>query len=122
MNAHELKALKTQYNKLSAEYNTAKEDVERTMEISANIKKRLNDLRIKIEEIQSNSKDIIVTEHAQLRYIERVIGIDLVELKEKILPKETRELIDKALRANGKYPAGEHRVVISDKTVVTVEV
>ena len=62
---------------------------------------------------------IIVSEHAMLRYIERVLGIDLKEIERRILTDEVKEQYK--IVGNGRFPINdEFRALIRDNVVVTI--
>jgi hypothetical protein len=64
--------------------------------------------------------DPTVTDHAMIRYIERVMGIDMEALKARILTPETRAFIDQF--GSGKFPvAPGYRLVVKNRVVITVE-
>lgn len=54
-----------------------------------------------------------VTDHAIMRYVERVLGISRDELERKIIP-EGMELRD------GTHAAGTHRICVKNGMVVTI--
>jgi hypothetical protein len=78
-------------------------------------KKERISLITKIEEMKKG--ELKVSEHAVLRYIERVIGINLEEVEKNILKciPESQEIL-----GNGTYPCGEYKVVVKENTVVTI--
>ena len=66
-------------------------------------------------------KKLVISEHAILRYIERVMGIDLEELKAKILPEDVLKKIKALEGVDGTYPCSEgFKVRIRDRTIVTI--
>lgn len=64
------------------------------------------------------SPDVVISDHSIVRYVERVIGIDVDWLKNNILPENLRAGV-KSL-GDGRYPVNEHVIVVRDNTVVTV--
>ncbi|MBC2849929.1 hypothetical protein H5J22_00450 [Cetobacterium sp. 8H] len=75
------------------------------------------------EEVQNwnlenpNEKAVIkVTEHAILRYLERVKGIDMESIKREMVPDELKE---KALK-NGDYEINKLKYIVQGKQVITV--
>lgn len=58
------------------------------------------------------------TDHAIVRYLERVLKMDLSKLKQQIVPKATKELIE--ILGDGEFPCGEYNVVVKNKTIITV--
>ena len=60
-----------------------------------------------------------VTDHALLRYLERVVGLDVEAVRRDILSDRNRMLIDHCVHA--KIPLGNgHRMIVRDATVVTI--
>ena len=67
----------------------------------------------------------VVTEHAILRYLERVKGIDIIAIEREILNPKTIETINTHGIGPSKIPLSTVRgcrLVVDDKTVITVEV
>ena len=63
---------------------------------------------------------IEITDPAIVRYMERVCGLDIGQVRQDILPPNAFKLIQ-AFAQNGKYPASDkHRVVVQDATIVTI--
>lgn len=61
---------------------------------------------------------IAVTEHAIVRYVERVLGINADELCAKIIPEANQAAI--CALGDGEYPIGDtHKVRIIDRCVIT---
>lgn len=63
---------------------------------------------------------MIVSEHAIIRYIERVLGISIDEISQKILGNEIEKQIETL--GNGTYPINdnEFKIVVKDNVVVTI--
>lgn len=76
-------------------------------------------LETQIKELQE--KELQVTEHALLRYCERILGIDIEAIKELIKSQEIKQQVE-VLGINGKFvhPDG-FRVVIKDNKIITIE-
>lgn len=71
---------------------------------------RLNDLSIEIR----------VTDHAILRYLERVKGVDLEKVRKELMPYDVEKQI-KMIGFSGIYPVDKsHKLRVKDRTVVTV--
>jgi len=127
MSHAELKALETRKRKVNAKLRGRKEEqVVLSREINQLIK-NIGDLHQRIEKLKTNeietNKSITVTEHAILRYLERVRGIDIEEVKREIAPP-TILLQIRALGA-GSYPCTSpyktpFRIRVRDNAVITV--
>jgi hypothetical protein len=62
--------------------------------------------------------ELTVTDHAKLRYLERVEAINPADVVSKILTPQLREMV-KTL-GDGKYPVDDFQVVVSNNSVITV--
>ena len=115
----EIKGLETRRNKLQAERKQLNIEIQDKQKESSEMKSRIDMLQKKIEKLKSKKpNDLIVSEHSLLRYIERVIGIDLEEIRAKILPDDKVSEI-KAM-GNCSYGLGDHTIKVKDGVVVTV--
>lgn len=81
-------------------------------------RRELSSIDRSINALKERGKDIVISEHAILRYIERVVGMDIEDLKKDILPEMTKLQI-KAL-GNGVFPAQTHKVRVKDNVVITI--
>ncbi|MGF1727031.1 hypothetical protein [Photobacterium nomapromontoriensis] len=83
------------------------------------IRTRLSHVQGRIERLTSSP---VITEHAILRYLERVKGINISEIEREILNDSTLAMINTYGIGVAKIPhPGGCRLVIEDKTVITVE-
>jgi len=115
----EIKGLETRRNKLQAQRKQLNIEIQEKQQESAGLKSRIDTLQKKIEKLKSKkSNNLIVSEHALLRYIERVIGIDLQEIQNKVLPPE--KVLEVKAMGNCTYGLGDHKITIKDGIVVTV--
>lgn len=67
----------------------------------------------------NNPSDPQVSEHAVLRYLERVRGVNIDEVKKEILSEDLIEAIGK-VGGTFKWKKDGHEVVLKDNVVVTV--
>jgi hypothetical protein len=65
------------------------------------------------------SRPIHITDHAMLRYIERVMGVDMAQVRENILPRSNQQAVRRL--GSGSFPIGEHRIVVKGGRIVTVK-
>jgi hypothetical protein len=63
--------------------------------------------------------DIIVSEHAILRYFERVLNYNIEDIKDKILPKDIEVKIKEL--GDCEYSMKDFTLIIKNNKVVTVE-
>lgn len=72
-----------------------------------------------IDSLKEQGGVIIVSEHALLRYLERIWSFNMEETKAAILPLEVERQVLKL--GDGQYPVGlSHRVCVSGGVVTTV--
>lgn len=105
----ELKTAKEKVSSIQGELTAKDREI-------AQATKRLTEIEKSINGKTGNQ--VVVSEHAMLRYIERVLGIDLEELQQKILPPGNADAISSL--GDGTYPIGEHRIKVKSGTIVTV--
>lgn len=116
--SHELKGLQVRLEKKKAELKLLKEDKEDLDSKYLTCKYDVDTLKKRVDEFSKETK-ITVSEHALLRYIERVNGVDLNAIREKILTSSLVSSI-KAM-GNGKHPLDGCRAVVVNNTIVTIE-
>ena len=71
-----------------------------------------------IDSLNRNS-NVKVSEHAIIRYMERVKGVDISEIEKEILTDDVLLWVEK-LGGSGKYPVSDFHIVMKDYTVTTV--
>ena len=114
--AHFFKHLNTQLTQAENELKVLEDDL--------NTKTRqINKKKIYIKELKNRIanyaiKDPVITEHAMLRYCQRVLGIDLKKIEEKILPPSVKNLA--ATLGDGEYPIEGGKIKIKNNHVITV--
>ena len=114
----ELKKLNTLQVKLQSEIEAIKIEREILNNKLQNAERNLGKIREEIKKLKEGNK-IIVSEHAMLRYIERVLGINLKEIEKRILTDEVKEQYK--IVGNGRFPINdEFRALIRDNVVVTI--
>ena len=115
--SQKLKQLETRKAKLEVQTEELGKETKDTQVRWAKSIGQLNNVRKEIKAM--TTRDIVVTEHAILRYAERAMGLDVEEVKGLIL---TESLIKKVKTlGNGRYPIGNKRkAVVKDLTVVSI--
>jgi len=71
-----------------------------------------------IKQLSSSQNKFIVSEHALLRYLQRVYELDLSKIEKEILTPETQLKI--AEFGNGTYPGEGFSIKVVDGIVVTI--
>ncbi len=116
----EQKALETRRNELQAERKVLVGEIADKQQISAVMKKKIGLLHKKIESIkEATPKKIIVSEHAMLRYLERVRGIDLQEIADIILTEKSVKIVQEFGDCKINTENG-FKIIVKNNSVVTV--
>ena len=89
-----------------------KKEIDKNLEMK---RKKLEGVKVQIANARES---VIISEHAVIRYIERVLGIDIKEIEKKIVDEETEKIIME-LRPS-KICRGEFSILIKDNTVTTI--
>jgi len=82
------------------------------------LKHQLQKYNDEIKKLTSPQGRFIVSEHALLRYLQRVYELDLSKIEKEILTPETQEKI--AELGNGTYPGEGFSIKVVDGVVVTI--
>lgn len=100
-----------------------KSDIKIIKDTFTELNKKLYELKLEKEklenEIDAEHKTIEVTDHALIRYIERIYGLDVDRLKAEIASEEVTELIRKN-RGKGKIPKDDYHLVLDNYKIVTI--
>ncbi len=118
----ELKKLRSQAAELAGLCSAIQEEqrtVQRRLAAEQKTLAQLNSRIAEIEEQMRAAPEPTVTEHALLRYCERVLGVDLAAASSAILNAPTVAAIKFA--KNGKHKRADCVVVFKNNAVVTVE-
>lgn len=117
-NPHDLKQLQTRRAQLEAEARSLSDQV---ISAQAQLSQKKNELVAIRQKITAfSAQEPAVSEHALLRYVERVKGIDLGEIQAEILNEKNRQLIDFAGTAACRIKAGGVELVVKNRTVISV--
>ena len=122
-----IKQLRSQLNQLESEAEALKIDLANKQRDLNSKRKTVDLLKNKIKEIENETNDdITVSEHAYVRYFQRVLNYDLNEIKKEIITEQVLDLTSK-LGNSGSFPTGkkttdgkEYRVALKNNVVVTV--
>ena len=112
------------------ELEKLQEDEERLQQEIRNLSNKLNSLRqekIKYQEeleavrrnIEIINSEITVTDHAVVRYFERVLNFNIDEIRDKICPLDIKNQIK--VLSNCKCPVADFEIVAKNNKIVTVQ-
>lgn len=117
----ELKGLQTQRDKLAGELKAAIQESENAKRLVGDLRQRLQAVESKIKALNEecqNKGEIVVTEHAYLRYFERVLGFDLDQVKKEIVTPELEGLIKNF--KTGVFPGKGFSLRVKNGTITTL--
>lgn len=116
--SNELKYLQTQRQKLVSQREILKKVTKEKQDELASLNSKIKNIDERLEKLISGN-EIIFSEHAILRYIERVLGINLTDIKAKILTESEK---DECMQMGGNltYKKEDFSVKIQDFVVTTV--
>lgn len=114
----QIKAMQSQINQTEADIIVLKIELNEKQKEYNNKLIHLKGLKVKVANIENNKK-LKVSEHALLRYFERVKGFDLSQIEKEILTESVLKLVD-ILGGDGTYPNEDHSVVMKNYTVTTI--
>lgn len=72
-----------------------------------------------IQKIRLSQEEIIISDHALIRYLERVEGMDIESIRQKIVTEKVSELINKL--GDGVFPVDDvFKITVNKKVITTV--
>ena len=116
--SQELKRLQSLLNQLQLDFKTLQESQSRLKMENETKRKQIQEVEEKIQTLKGSHETIIISEHAIIRYLERVYGLDLEKIKEEILPASIA--VQAKRIGNGRYGVTGHTVLIKDNVAITV--
>lgn len=116
--SNKLKQLETLLNKTQNDFDVLNTKIANDQRVLASKKKAIENIKSQIQAISAN-KEITISEHALLRYLERVSKVDTESVKKSIITPELIKMVE-TLGGNGKYPVGNITLVMRDYVVTTI--
>lgn len=113
-----IKGLQTQLNNLQGDVEAIKLDLTNKQDEYNFKKKKIKEIQHEINKYRHNGQ-IKISEHAIIRYLERVKGIDIAKIEKEIVTDEVRRMVG-VLGGNGSYPNKEFKLVMKNYTIVTI--
>jgi hypothetical protein len=120
--SQELKVLQTRRGAQEVLVDEARRAVKEAQSRLTTESNKLDEIDRAIFNLADQAKEPVVTEHALLRYVERVMGVDLDEIRAQILNESAVGLINQLRTAKIPMRQGSgFRLVVRDRTVVSIE-
>lgn len=79
---------------------------------------QIREIQNHIKKLEGNKK-IKVTEHAIVRYLERVKGVDVSQIEKEIVTEQLQDLVE-TLGGDGGYPVRDFKVLMKNFNVTTI--
>jgi hypothetical protein len=115
----QIKSLASQIEKGRVEIHTKESELKLIQEELRVKHSHLQKLQEEIDYLKSSSSELIISEHALLRYLERVYKLDLEKLSSEIVPESLKSTIEEL--GNGEYHTQEgYSLKVYDNVVVTI--
>jgi chromosome segregation ATPase len=118
----ELKLLRTRESDLNSERKQLSKQIGDLQKQMNSVTSRLNAVRSDIAALVDANKGVVITEHAILRFIERVLGTDIESVMAMMMPEKTEEQIQ--LLRSGTFPVRDGdrnwKLKVKKGSVVTV--
>lgn len=116
------KKLRSQLEKIKTEIELLRTEVKVKNTEIYNKKNNVKQLSDKIKKLEDNSnKDLVISEHAILRYLERIIGLDLNKLKKEIITNELKEVVKDWGSDSGSFIKKGVEYVIKNNVIITIK-
>lgn len=115
----ELKYLTTRKTLKLQELEQLKKEKQEVYKKELELREQLGKIDTEIKKLKK--KDLIISEHAILRYLERVSGIPLDTVKNAILSDNDKSIL-KESGVNGRFWLKTHGIIVRDGVVVSVYV
>lgn len=112
-----IKELEQQLLELQAQEESLKKMIANKQRVLSTTKKEIDNVLQEIDKL-SNKTEIKISDHAIVRYFQRVKGIDLDQVRKEILSPSVLSWVETL--GDGTYPSQDCKLVIRDNTVVTV--
>ncbi len=118
--SQELKQLQTRLSREQVKANDIRDEIAEQEKMLGLVNRRIKSLKSQIDALKSPEKgDLMVSEHAIVRYLERAMGFNIKDLENHIVDQDTRLMIKKM--GSGNYPIQEGlKAVVKNNVVVTV--
>lgn len=111
-----LKHLQTRLKEIEYKENELKEQISLLQNNLKLITENKNKLLLQIKNY--NNKDIEITEHAIIRYLERYKRLNIEDIKKEIINEDIKQKI--LYLGNCTFPNGKFKLKVINKKIVTV--
>lgn len=114
----ELFEIDNRLRKLEDEYKKVDEEITKLMGSRKRISDKVAELRQKKHALKE-TKELRISEHAVLRYMERIMKIDLTEIERELLTDDLRLRV-RTLGGSCEIKKQDYTIVIKDYIIITI--
>ncbi len=112
------KNLENKINKLREDNSDLKLEIAAKQREFSHNEKTIIALAKQLDQIK-NPASVLISDHAIVRYLERIKGIDIQLIRQEILSDDLLKIIN-TLGGNGRYPDKDYKVVMKDNKIITI--
>ena len=114
-----LKALRSEKKKRGERVRALNDEISRIRSDVKTENDHIEKLNNEISDLTTSNKEVVVTEHAMLRYLERVKGLDLEDVRDEIESDKLRAMISQ-FGGNGRFTVDGKNYRVKNYSVITV--
>jgi hypothetical protein len=115
----EMKALNSQRTQAAVAVEQAERQLAAAQAHLGTCQQRLTEIDRRIAALENDTSKVVVSEHALLRYFERVLGFDLREIESKLLSERTMDAIRQVRTCRIRVDGGL-ALVVKNGVVVSI--
>jgi seryl-tRNA synthetase len=114
-----LKSLQSRLEKEKAENSVIQKQINELKEKSKAHNQRITSILAQINNLAK--EDLVMTEHAKIRFLERVELIPVEEIESRVITEELRRMV--GILGNGEFPIGigEHTCIVKGGFITTIK-
>lgn len=116
----DIKQLRKRATELKTQLKMATNHACRAVQHKEAIRSSLDEIENEIQKVLNETKEPVVNEHAILRYLERVLGMDMEDIKRKIVTPKVREMIMQFSDGKILNLEGGFSLVVKQKEVISI--
>jgi glutaredoxin 2 len=119
MSSTKLKSAQVRLNKVHEYISTTEADIKTLQQSLQKLKSQKGNIEAEIKRFTLANKELVVSEHALIRYMERVMDFDMTLIQGAMLEDQVKTAYKTF--GNGTYPLTDgNKVVIKDNVIVSI--
>lgn len=118
MTPQELKKLQRQLKELESNKDALRQEISYKQKLLNTTQDTINKMKVKVAKVSSQDK-IVLSEHATLRFLERVKELDLKQIQAEIIDDNLKETLA-TLGGTANIKKDNYTIVVKDYIIVTI--